>query len=179
MERGYERATIRGIAAGAGVDPALVHHYFGSKDQLLLTALQPAALEAMPQLIAAGTDGLGERVIRATFEVYEGIHPSGWAMLVGLVRSATTHEEAARMLRDAMGSGGLFMLVEALGLPQPRLRVALVASELVGLAMARFVIGIEPIASADVDAIVDWYAPTFQRYLTAPLAGDDPGGGPA
>jgi AcrR family transcriptional regulator len=175
IERGYDGTTIRGIAAAAGVDPALVHHYFGTKDQLLLAALQQLAVveESVPRLLAGGADGLGERVLRATFEAYETSYQPMLAALVGLVRSAITHDNAAGVLRDGLAGGGLVRLIEALDLPQPRLRAALIGSELFGLAMARYVVHLEPIASADIDLLVAWYAPTLQRYLTQPLPGDD------
>jgi len=179
IEHGYDGATIRGIAAGADVDAALVHHYFGTKERLLLTSLQesgPAqqAVEGhLGNLVAAGTDGLGERLIRATFEVYGSLLGPGWGSLVSLLRSAATREDAAGMLREGFARGGLAQLIRALDVPQPQVRMALIGSELVGLAMARFVIRLEPVASADIDSLVAWYAPTLQRYLTEPLPGDE------
>ncbi len=99
-ERGYENATIRGIAAGAGVDPALVHHYYGSKDQLFAAALRLpfSPREVVPQLLAGGVDELGEAVLRLLLDVWAS-DPSG-GVLVGLVRSAISHEVAARMVRE-------------------------------------------------------------------------------
>lgn len=174
IERGYDGATIRSIAAAAGVDPALVHHYFGTKDQLLLATLQQVALveESVPALLAGHPDDLGERVLRAAFEVYEKEYQPMLGALVGLVRSAIAHDDAASLLRQGLAEGGLVRLVEALGLPQPQLRAALVGSELFGLALARFVVHLEPIASADIETLVGWYGPTLQRYLTEPLPGD-------
>lgn len=173
-ERGYDGATIRGIAAGAGVDPALIHHYFGTKDQLLLaTLLQAAQIEdAIAALLAGGLDGLGERLLRATFETYETALGPLRQAIVGLVRNAIASEDAARLLREGFAGGGLVRLLEGLGASQPRLRAALVGGELFGLALARFVVRVEPIASADIDSIVAWYAPTIQRHLTGPLPGD-------
>src|SRR5262249_13536741 len=151
----------------------LVHHYFGTKDELLLAALQPTDPEGLVDLITAERAGLGERFLRATLAAYEMAHPAGWGTLVGLLRSATTHPDAARVLRETLARGGIARLVEALGLPQPRLRAALIAAELAGLAMARHVVRLEPLASADREALVAWYGPTLQRYLTEPLPGDD------
>lgn len=175
VERGYDGATIRSIAAGAGVDAALVHHYFGTKDLLLLATLQDLAQVdvATPQLLAGGSGGLGERVIRATLEVFETLYQPIWPALLGLFRSAIAHEDAARQLQEGFVGGGIVRLVEALGVPQPDLRAALVGSELFGLMLARLVVRMEPIASADVDSLVTWYAPTLQRYLTEPMPGDD------
>lgn len=176
FERGYDGATIRGIAAGAGVDPALIHHYFGNKDGLLLEVLRqggPAEIsgeEAVARLLAEGLDGLGERVIRRMVDIYEvSVTRAGWGLLSGLVRLASDSEQAAAALRDVFAHGGFARLVRALGAPQPELRVALLGSLLVGLAVARFVIRMEPIASADVDALVAWYGPEVQRLLLGPL----------
>jgi AcrR family transcriptional regulator len=175
VERGYDGATIRSIAAGAGVDAALVHHYFGTKDRLLLATLQELAQVdvATPQLLAGGIAGLGERVIRATVEVFETLYQPILPALLGLFFSAMAHEDAARQLQESFGGGGVVRLVEALGLPQPDLRAALVGSQLFSLMVARLVVRLEPIASADIDSLVTWYAPTLQRYLTEPLPGDD------
>jgi AcrR family transcriptional regulator len=170
VEHGYEGATVRRIAAAAGVDPALVHHYFGSKDDLLLAVVQPAAEAAFPDDLAGGLDGLGESLLRATFEVHEAIHGSGSQTLAELIRAAAVHEGAARLLREGAAIGQIGRLIERLNLSHPRLRAALVASELYGLAVARFVVRIEPIASASAESVISWYAPTIQRYLTEPLA---------
>jgi hypothetical protein len=92
---------------------------------------------------------------------------------VALIRSSVTNDDAARMMREFFTSEGVARIVEALDVPQPRLRAALAASQLIGLAMARYVVGVEPIASADLETLVGCYAPTLQRYLTGPLPGDD------
>jgi AcrR family transcriptional regulator len=169
-ERGYDNATIRGIAARASVDPALVHHYFGSKERLFTAAvwLPISPREFVPQLLAGGTDGLGERLLRRLFDVWAS-HPDA---LVGLVRSAASHEYAARMIREFMTREVLEPVARAIDMPQPRLRTALVSSQIIGLAMARFVVRLEPIASADPETLIASYAPTLQRYLTGPLPGD-------
>jgi AcrR family transcriptional regulator len=174
--RGYEGATIRGIATEAGVDPALVHHYFGSKDQLLVAALQLpfSPREALPQILAGDIDGLGERLVRRFLEIWGSDQVAGGA-LVGLIRSSATHEDAARMVREFFSREAIGRIAEALDMQQPTLRAALAASQLIGLAMARYIIGIEPIASADPETLVQSYAPTIQRYLTGPLPGDDLG----
>lgn len=171
---GYDRATIRGIAAEARVDPALVHHYYGTKDQLLVAALSlpvnPA--EMVPELLRGDVAGLGERLLRRFLQLWASQPPARGA-LVGLVRAAASHERAARMMREFFQREVLGRLADALDMSQPRLRAGLVASQLIGLAMTRFVIRMEPIASADPETLVACYAPTIQRYLTGPLPGDD------
>lgn len=171
-EQGYDGATIRAIATRAGVDPALVHHYFGSKERLFAAALRlpfhPG--EIVPQVLAGGVDGLGERLLRRFFAIWDSEPAGVGGVLVGLVRSAASHEDSARMVREFFSREVLERLAERLDVPQPRLRAALVGSQLLGLAMARFVVRIEPIASADPETLVACYAPTLQRYLTGPLA---------
>src|SRR5262249_7855072 len=147
-EHGYERATIRDIAARAGVDAALVHHYFGSKDQLLGSALRLGDGDLLPELFAQGVDGLGERILRGTFAHYDRLPARELGAFLGLLRSATPHPNAAHLLRESFATGGLAQVAHAMGLPQPRLRAALAGSAVFGLAMARYVVRLEPIASA-------------------------------
>lgn len=166
--RGYDRATIRGIAVDAGVDPALIYHYFASKADLLVAALalphDPRANVA--RTLAGGADGLGERILRE----FLGAWDSDRGTLMGLFRSASSHEDAARILREFFIGEFAQRVAEAAARHQPELRAALVFSELTGLAMARFVLRVEPIASADVATLVSCFAPTLDRYLTGPLA---------
>jgi len=170
---GYEGATIRAIAAQAGVDPALVHHYFGSKDQLLVAALKLPVnpRDVVVELLAGGTETIGERLLRRMLSVWGADWATGGS-IIRMVRTAVSNEDAARMVREFFTREIIGRLAEALDVPQPRLRVALVASQILGIAMARFIIRIEPIASADPETLVALYAPTIQRYLTGPLPGD-------
>jgi AcrR family transcriptional regulator len=172
--RGYESATIRGIAAVAGVDPALVHHYFGSKDRLFAAAVElPLAPSAVvPELLAGDVGGLGERLVRRFLDVWSADPAGRGGAMTGLMRSAVSHEDAARMVREFITREVLERLAQALDLPQPRLRAALAGSMLVGLAMTRFVIRVEPIASVDPQTLVACYAPLLQRVLTGPLPDD-------
>jgi AcrR family transcriptional regulator len=168
--RGYDSATIRGIAAVAGVDPALVHHYFGSKDQLFVAAVQLPVnpSELVPQLLAGGVEGLGERLTRRFLEIWDPDETGGASGMVGMIRSAATHEASARLVREFFAREVLERIAEALDVPQPQLRAALVGSQLVGLAMFRFVVRVEPIASADPEALIACYAPLLQHLLTDP-----------
>jgi AcrR family transcriptional regulator len=171
---GYDRATIRDIAAQAGVDPALVHHYFGSKDRLLVAAMELPVnpRDVVPELLAGPIETLGERLLRRVLSVWG----EDWAKggnIIGLLRASMTHAEAAQMMREFFTREVIGRLAAKLEVTQPRLRVGLVASQLLGLATARFIIRIEPIASADPEVLIACYAPTFQRYLTGPLPGDD------
>jgi AcrR family transcriptional regulator len=171
-ERGYSGATMRRIAAAAGVDAALVHHYFGSKDELLVAAMPPDDLETTLLVIRGGRRGIGARLLRATLQIYGDEKAANWHTLLGLLRSAATHEDAARVLRETVARGGAAQLIDQLQVPQPRLRVALVVSQLVGLIMSRYVLRLEPLAGADVEALVALYAPALQRFLVGRLPGD-------
>jgi AcrR family transcriptional regulator len=166
-ERGFDGATIRGIATAAGVDPALVHHYFGTKDQLFLAAVDAPAdpAELLPEVLAGGPDALGVNILRTFLRVWDG--PARPAALA-LVRSAVGSEWTARLLREFLTSRILRRVVATLDVPaaEREARGALVASQLVGLVMTRYVLRLEPLASASAESLVAAYAPTLQRYLT-------------
>lgn len=169
-ERGYDGASIRYIATSAGVDPALVHHYFGAKDQLFLAAMDapidPATV--LPQVLDAGVEGAGERLVRMFVTMWDS--PIG-ATGAGLLRSAVTHDRSARMLRDFLTTQVLRRVVRMPGLDpaEAPTRSALVASQLMGLAMARYILKVEPLAGLPGEALVAMVGPTIQRYLTGPL----------
>jgi len=164
---GYESTTIRGIAAQAKVDPALVMHYFDSKDGVFRAAMQfpvdPA--QFIPRLLAPGLEGLGERLVRFFVETWDS--PAGSPFL-GLIRSVVGNKDAADQLREFVTREVPGRLARALELDQPQLRATLVASQLVGLAMLRYVVRVEPLASARTDELVAWLGPTLQGYLTDP-----------
>src|SRR5260370_25719490 len=161
---GYEGTTIRGIAAQAKVDPALVMHHFDSKDVVFLAAVKfpvdPA--DFIPRLLAPGLDGLGDRLVRFFVETWDS--PAGSPFL-GLIRSVVGNEDAADQLREFVTREVLGRLAHALELDQPQLRAALVASQLVGLAMLRYVVRVEPLASARADDVVALLRPTLPAYL--------------
>ncbi len=171
-ERGFDAASIRMIASAAGVDPALVHHYFGTKEELfratVAVPIDPA--ELLPAVLAAGPDGVGERLVRTFLTVWDS--PVGTAGLA-LLRSAVNNEWTARLLREFLVTQVLRRVLDHLDVdPAERaLRGALVASQLAGLIMTRYVIRIEPIASAAPQTLVPAIGPTVQRYLTGDLAG--------
>ncbi|HEY3522575.1 MAG TPA: TetR family transcriptional regulator [Candidatus Limnocylindrales bacterium] len=166
-ERGFDNASIRDVAARAGVDPALVHHYFGSKQQLFVAAMEwpidPSV--AIPRLAAGDLSGLGERLTRFVVELWED--PGFQPVIVGLIRSAASDPVAARMLRELVEAGPLAALSGVVGGPEAALRAELVGSQLIGFAMARYILRVEPLASADRETVVSLLAPTLQRYLTA------------
>lgn len=166
-EAGFDNATIRGIAGAAGVDPALVLHYFGSKEGVFRAAvnLPIDPEEFLPRLLQAGLDGLGERLV--LFFVTTWDSPTG-SPLLGVIRSVVTSEMAAALMRDFVSREILSRLAEALELDRPQLRASLAASQLIGLAMLRYVVRVVPLASASPADLATWLGPTLQRYFTDP-----------
>ncbi|HYT13681.1 MAG TPA: TetR family transcriptional regulator [Candidatus Nitrosopolaris sp.] len=164
---GYGGVTIRGIAAQAKVDPALVLHYFESKDGMFRAAVEFPVdpKEFIPRLLAPGLDGLGARLVKFFLETWDS--PAG-SPLLGLIRSIVGNEEAAAIMREFVTREVLGRLAKALEVDHPELRASLVASQLIGLAMLRYVVKVEPLASARVDDVVAWLGPTLQLYLTDP-----------
>lgn len=166
-ERGFDGASIRAIAADAGVDPALVHHYFGNKDKLFLAALQAPADpdDFLPEAFQGSREDLGGNVVRLLLRVWDG--PAGVGALA-LVRSAVNNEWTAKLLREFLTTRIIRRVIATLDLPpeEREARGALVASQLVGLVMARYVFRFEPVASATPESLVAAVGPTVQRYLT-------------
>ncbi len=164
--RGYQGATIRAIARRAAVDPALVMHYFGSKDGLfaesIRTVIDPRAV--LSALVEGDRDSIGERLVRFVLGLWTA--PEGRDVLLGVLRSASSNETAATALRRLVTREILVPLAETIGLPDARLRASLAGSQIVGLAVARYVVRLEPLASAPEDDVVAWVGPTLQRYLT-------------
>lgn len=164
---GYDRATIRAIAGAAGVDPALVLHYFPSKEHVFAAVMElPFDAEAVVRRVLEGPpDGLGERLVRTFIATWED--PVAGPGMVGLLRSAASYEVAAERLRELIGARLMRPLAAALAVPDPELRAELAGAQLVGFAFMRYVLRVEPIASADSEVLVAAFAPTVQRYLTA------------
>ncbi len=167
---GYTGSTIRGIARAAGVDPALVHRFYGTKEALFTAALElpvdPAVV--LQALLDEGLDGLGERVVRTFLGVWDAT--PGQGPMLALLRSAVTDETAAAMLREFLGRVLLTPLAQASGGDRPELRADLVASQMVGLAVARYVVRLEPLASATPEELAPVLGPTLDRYLTGALS---------
>jgi AcrR family transcriptional regulator len=170
-ELGYDRATLRGIAGEAGVDAALVVRFHGSKEALFreVMALPPAVAEAM----AALADGPKESVGRRLAEVIVGMleDPRSRSIVLGRIRSASSHPEAAALVRETVTRdvGGF---VAALTDDEPETRAVLVGSQVVGLALARYIVRVEPLASLPPAEVIDYIAPTLQHYLFGTLRPD-------
>jgi AcrR family transcriptional regulator len=162
-ERGYGSTTIRAIAAEAGVNPALVHHFFGSKEKVFVAALDfpfnPA--DVLQTLLDGPREDLGRRIMTFFLGVWRD--PESRSRLLALIRSATTNEQAAAMFRQFIDN----VLLKRVGaaLDVPKLRLTAGVAQMLGVALLRYVIQVEPLASARDEEIVALVAPVLQRYI--------------
>jgi AcrR family transcriptional regulator len=168
-DHGYDGATIRGIAADADVDPALVHHYFGTKERLFVDAMRFPVVpsEALATVVGSDRERLGEAIARVVLGVWET--PELRSQAEALLRSAVTNDRAAAMLRSFVTSTILRMVAEGLDDEDAEYRASLVASQIIGLGIARYVVALEPLAEASVGDVAAAIGPTLQRYLTGPV----------
>jgi AcrR family transcriptional regulator len=169
---GFDAASIRGVATSAGVDPALVRRFFGSKEQLLIAALSDAMRpsERLDEVLTGDLETLGDRLIRYMLEAWE--QPRGnQQVLIAMIRSAATNTRGARFLKEFIGGEILKRLESKLDRGEAQLRSSLVGSQIVGLAFYRYVLKVEPLASATPEELSALVGPTLQRYLTGPMTG--------
>ncbi|MFD0316532.1 TetR/AcrR family transcriptional regulator [Streptomyces flavalbus] len=168
-QRGYDKTSVRGIAKAAGVDSALVHHYFGTKEQVFEAAVEKAlapALDARDTALDGPLDDVGERLARMILGLWE--NPVTRAPLLAIVRSAVNNEAAATVFRRLITSQLMRRVAARMEAPDAELRVELAAAQLVGIMMIRYVIKAEPLASADIEQIIQRVAPVVQGHLTNP-----------
>ncbi len=167
--QGFDKTSMRAVARIAGVDPALVHHYFSGKDDLFLAVMDlPIDPRTMlPPALRGPRDGTGERIVRTVLGLWDD--PKLRPRLLAVIRSAIASEDAAHLLRD----GFLRMVIEQIGaLPgvdEPLRRGALVGSQIVGVLLVRYVLDLEPLSSADPDHLAATVGPNIDRYLYGDL----------
>jgi AcrR family transcriptional regulator len=168
-EAGYDATSVRSVARAAGVDPSLVLHFFGNKPGLFAAACElPVDPEAfVTGLLTGGRSTLGPRLVRAVVELWDA--PGVFEPFQALIRGAVSHEDAARLLREFVTTEILGRLAVAAAPDHPQARAALAGSQIIGLAMARKVVQVEPLASATPEWLASALGPTIQRYLTGPL----------
>ena len=168
-DKGFGGTTIRAVAGEAGVDPALVHHYFGAKDDLFLAALDipidPRAL--LPTVFGPGVDGAGERLLRLFLSVWDDPHSR--LPLLALVRTSLVQDTPESLLQQGLLRLLLGPMRAALPADEAERRVNLVISQMSGLVLTRYLLALEPLASMPADEVVGWVGPTLQRYLDGPL----------
>jgi AcrR family transcriptional regulator len=180
-ERGYDGATIRAIAAAAAVDPALVHHFYGSKERLFAAAMQLPVVpsEVITAALAEAGRGpgesAGEHLVRSALTLWEGAEVRD--AFVALLRSALTSEQAAVMLREFLAQAILRPMASLVGGGDPEttpFRASLIASHIVGLALTRYVLRFEPVAAASADDLAAAVGPAIDRYLAGDIGNSKP-----
>jgi AcrR family transcriptional regulator len=167
-EKGLAGTTIRGVASAAGVDAALVYHYFRAKDDLFLAAMELPfdPREVIGPALVGGADGAGERLLRAFLSMWDD--PEVAPALIGIVRSAL-QPGGERLVTEGFVPVVLLPAGQALGIDRPEVRMPLVISQVAGLILTRYLVRLEPIASMPADRVVATYAPVIQHYLTGDL----------
>jgi AcrR family transcriptional regulator len=164
---GYAGVSVRAVAAAARVDPALIRHFYGSKDELFAATLEfpPQMPQRLMQALDGDHDALGERLVHAYLSLWED--PATAEPLLTIVRSALTSPRAAQQLRAVFSAQAVRPFAAALGGQQPETRAALAGAHLLGIAIARYVVRVEPLATMDRDELVAASAPAIQHYLAA------------
>jgi AcrR family transcriptional regulator len=160
-EVGYEKTTIRGVAAKAGVDPALVMQYYGSKEGLFATAARGFA-DRKRILTGDPTD----LVTAALADLFAGFEdPDQAAASIAVVRSSLTHEGAREIMRDQVMSGRHAKLAEAIGGPDAELRAGLLAAVLMGTTIARYLVEIPSMANASREDVERVLRPVLEAVV--------------
>lgn len=164
-EVGYRQSSLRSIARAAGVDPRLILHYFGSKQQLFVATIElPFEPEvAFDAIFAGGAAGIGTRLAEFLLTMLED--PRSQATVTGVIRAAVSEPEAAAFVREILTERLLTPLAQRVGHESPALRASLMGSQIVGLVMARHVVGLEPLVTASRDTLVNALAPVLAYYL--------------
>ncbi|MFC4616291.1 TetR/AcrR family transcriptional regulator [Cellulomonas algicola] len=168
-EKGFDAASVRSVARRAGVDPALVRHYFGDKASLFAAGVIPQGVDpgrTAAAMVAGGLDGLGERLLRTVVGVWDS---DGGATFRAVFSALGSDGVPPHVIMGYVGREVFAQVSRVLPGPDPAVRVSLVASHVVGVLVARHVLGVEPLASLDVDRLASLVGPTLQRYMTDPL----------
>ncbi|HSN06134.1 MAG TPA: TetR family transcriptional regulator [Candidatus Angelobacter sp.] len=166
--RGYLNTTLKGVAAAAGVAPDVVRRYYENREALFAAAMRLPFDPAMSlaQLVAPGIDGLGERLVRITLRLLDD--PETREQLAEMVRDGAGASRATASLREFLETEIVDRAAGLLGVPDARMRVTLATSYLLGIATTRYVLALEPLASASEDDVVRLVAPAVQMALTTP-----------
>jgi AcrR family transcriptional regulator len=175
--KGYDAATVRAIAAEAGVDPSMINHHFGTKEQLFMAALESPVdpKDHIAAVLRGPREGVGERLVMRVLTVWDS--PAG-AAGVAVLRTAMQHEWSAALVREFILNRAINPLLAGLGVSaeEASWRGNLVASQISGLILTRYLIKLEPIASTPHAVVARALGPTIQRYLTGAVGADHLGG---
>lgn len=164
-DAGYDKTSVRDIAAAAGVDPALIRHYFGSKAELFRATMgwpfEPAEIAA--QVMRSDRGEIGARLTRVFFGAWE--QPDSRAPLLAILRGAATHEESATLVRQFI-QGQLYReMASELSGPDAELRIDLAMAQLLGIAYLRYVLRVDPVASAPADELIARVTPVIEAHI--------------
>ena len=164
-DQGYERATVRDIAARAAIDPAMVIRYFGSKEGLFARAT--AFDLKLPDLSAIAKADIGSTLVGHFVDVWEGALSNG--SLISLLRAAASNEDAANAVRTIFGGQVVPMLARVVPPAELPMRAGLVATQIMGLAATRYILKVPPVVAMDRAQLVRLLGPTMQRYVVGKL----------
>lgn len=164
-EFGYDAATVRGIAARAGVDSALVHHYFGTKADLFAETIEiPLRPDlAIPRILAGPRDEIGESIVRFVLDRLEDTEARKRA--VALMRASLGNRLATPLVAGFLQRELIERLAAGLDVPDAKLRASLAASQIAGVLIARYIVQLPALAEASVDELVVRVGATVQHYL--------------
>jgi AcrR family transcriptional regulator len=163
--KGYAKTSMKGVAAMAGVAPSVVGKYYANKESMFAAAMRlpfdPS--RSVPELLLPGLEGMGERLVRGTFELFkdEEVRED----LLALFQAGASAGRAASSLQDFLEESVIDRIASGIGIPDARMRSALISSHLVGLGATRYIIRLEPLASASEEYVVRLYAPLIQDLL--------------
>ena len=167
-DAGYDKTSIRDIAAAAEVDPALIRHYFGSKAGLFRATMgwpfEPAQVSAY--ITGGAHDEVAARLTRMFVTMWE--QPDTRAPLLGILRGATTHDESATLVRQFIAGQLYPQLAESLAQPDAALRIDLAMAQLLGVALLRHILKVEPVASEPADELIARLTPVIRAHLHDP-----------
>ncbi|SDE08261.1 TetR family transcriptional regulator [Glycomyces harbinensis] len=170
-DEGYESVSMRRIAAEAGVDPSLIHHYFGSKDDLFMAAIE-LPLDPAPEVAAVLKDGdiegAGGRLMHAFVKIWDGPHHE---KLLAVVRTSLSKPAMSFVLKQLFEHRIVKTVQEHLGdqVDHVPVRASFIASQVFGLVVARYILKLEPLASLNEAELAESIGPTIDRYLTMPV----------
>ena len=168
-ERGYEAASMRSVARRAGVDPALVRHYFPDRAELFAVSVLPAAanpLDVAARIVQGGLPGIGERLLTEVLTLWSADDGEGFRAAVGLMAGGVDRPQA---LLAYLGRTVFEQIGRLVAPDEASLRVGLMASQVAGLLVMRYVVRLEPVGSMPIDELAAAVGPTIDRYLTGPL----------
>ena len=164
-ELGYARTTVRDIAARAAIDPAMVMRYFGSKDALFARA---TAIDLkLPDLTRTAPAQFGDTLIRHFLDIWEG--PSSTGTLTILLRTSASDEDIAAKTRDVFAGQVLPMLARVADPAEVATRAGLISTQLLGLALCRYVLKVPPVVAMTPERIIACFGPLLQRHITGEL----------